>query len=271
MPQSHDDRPGAREQSRAPDAAGNSPAVGLPASDSVVAAMSLIPSAGMAGSPQAAASRTYQILRTIEVDEYEPAIGTPLARPAARAGDAFRGTARKAAKLSIADAPIEAFGDLPSLIASLPPDSRMSARQPPISDGADSARVREEMRTIRVRAFLYAASRENDNDFHLIIGSARDAGPLRCMTMELSGLPPSLSRSFARLKAARDAFKAFFGTNLPGPSYDFYDPPIPVEIEGSPFFDITHATGSRPGPASLRAFMPTIWEVHPISRIVFEP
>ena len=46
------------------------------------------------------------------------------------------------------------------------------------------------------------------------------------------GLPPAGSPSFAKLKAARDAFKKFFqrqaGGKLPGLTYDFYQPPIPV-------------------------------------------
>jgi hypothetical protein len=67
--------------------------------------------------------------------------------------------------------------------------------------------------------------------------------------------------------AARKAFKTFFGTDLPGFTYDFYDPPIPVSIAGSLFFDMSHATGQRPGPASLKSRMPTIWEVHPVSSI----
>jgi hypothetical protein len=91
------------------------------------------------------------------------------------------------------------------------------------------------------------------------------------MTMEISGLPPRRSADFTRLKSARGAYKAFFGDDLPGASYDFYDPPIPVEIQGSLFFDMSHATGPRPGPQSLRQDMPTIWEIHPISEIVFEP
>ena len=76
--------------------------------------------------------------------------------------------------------------------------------------------------------------------------------------------------SFARLKAARDKYKAFFGSDLPGTRYDFYDPPIPVEVEGSLFFDMSHVTGTRPGPASLRSRIPTIWEVHPVTDIVFD-
>jgi hypothetical protein len=124
---------------------------------------------------------------------------------------------------------------------------------------------------VRVRAFLYAASRENDNDFHLIIGRDPDLVPSLYMTMELSGLPPASSQHFTRLKAARAAYKAFFADDLPGASYDFFDPPIPIQIEGSLFFDMNHSTGGRPGPASLRPNMPTIWEIHPITSIVFEP
>ena len=123
---------------------------------------------------------------------------------------------------------------------------------------------------MRVRAFLYAASREDDNDFHLIVGRDPDLEPMY-MTMEISGLPPQDSGHFSRLGAAREAYKEFFGEDLPGASYDFYDPPIPVEVEGSLFFDMSHSSGSRPGPASLRPHIPTIWEIHPMTNIVFEP
>src|SRR5437867_3297937 len=79
-----------------------------------------------------------------------------------------------------------------------------------------------------------------------------------------------------KLKAARNAFKTFFNENLegniPGLQYDFYDPPIPADIEGSLFFDMSHATGTGPGPKSLnlKSRMPVIWEVHPITKMVFE-
>ena len=84
---------------------------------------------------------------------------------------------------------------------------------------------------------------------------------------------PADHRHRATLQQARDDYKAFFQDHplgLPG-AYDFYDPPIPVEIEGSLFFDMSHVTGGRPGPRDLRDDIPTIWEVHPITRIVFEP
>jgi hypothetical protein len=190
---------------------------------------------------------------------------------AAAAGENYRGTARKAAKLSIASADTESFQDLKDLIATLQPHDEMVKHKPVITTTATSNRVKEEKRNVKVSTFLYAASREDDNDFHLIVGRAPGATPAVYFTVELSGLPPSSSAAFPKLKAARDAFKQFFGNDLPGGNYSFYTPPIPVEIEGSLFFDMSHAKGSRPGPASLRPKMPVVWEVHPITKIVLEP
>jgi hypothetical protein len=111
---------------------------------------------------------------------------------------------------------------------------------------------------------------EGDNDFHLIIG--RDPNKAaKYMTAEISGLPPNNSDSFDSLDAARTAYFEFFGDGLPGTGYDYYDPPIGVEIEGSLFWDATHATGGRPGPQKLRPKMPVVWEIHPVTKIVFEP
>jgi hypothetical protein len=189
-------------------------------------------------------------------------------------GDSFQGTDRKVAKLSVGSEPLESFKDLKDLIDSLPPDSAMLSHNPPIAKGADSGRVKEEQRNVRVSAFLYAISREQDNDFHLIIGRAQDAQPEMYMSMEVSGLPPTASQSFQELKAARDALKKIyhdlFNTDLPGLGYQFPDPPIPVEIEGSLFFDIAQGNGQKPGPKSLKDKMPTLWEVHPITKITFK-
>jgi hypothetical protein len=223
----------------------------------------------------------FRIIRTNEVDGYESA-ATPhetltasamsaTATAAAAASDNFTGTQRRAAKISIAKAPVRTYTDLRTLIKSLAPDQSMTDRTPKISRAATSDRVAEEKRNVRVKVFIYAASREDDNDFHLILGRDPSKTPEMYMTMELSGLPPATSAAFDKLKAARDAFKVFFGSDLPGRSYDFYDPPIPVRIEGSLYFDVTHATGTRPGPKSLKSRMPTIWEVHPISKITFNP
>jgi hypothetical protein len=232
----------------------------------------------------------YRIIKTTEVDSYEKSptamalkkalVGkqpsTAAVMSAMRAtvstGDNFGGTARKAAKLSIAQAPTEKFNDLRDLVAKLTPDDQMIHHKPKIPDTPNSNRVKEEMRNIHVTAFLYAASREADNDFHLIIGRHPNTTPETYMTMEVSGLPPQNSPAFTALNTARNAFKKFFGNNnLPGAGYHFYSPPIPVTIEGSLFFDVAHSTGQRPGPPSLKSRMPTVWEVHPITSIKLGP
>ena len=249
----------------------------LPDPSSVLAELTLTPRSGAemgAAAGPAAAVPQYRILRTLEVDEYDapvaPAEILALVVPRAAPPDNdFRGNSRKAAKLSIAAAATETFHDLKDLIDTLEAHDVMK-NNPNLSTDRDNNRVEEERRNVRVTAFLYAASREEDNDFHLIIG--RDPTKAeKYLTVEVSGLPPSSSAHFAKLDAARDAYFEFFGDGLPGPSYDFYDPPIPVEIEGSLFFDMSHATGSRPGPNKLRPKMPVVWEIHPITKIVFEP
>jgi len=223
----------------------------------------------------------YRILRTDEVDAKDEPLttdqraaikATGVAVATRSTGDDFAGTARKAAKLSIPDAPIETFDTVAAVIASLPPKSDMTEHDPRIvADDPHSERVAEEQRNVRLSAFLYAASRENDNDFHLIVGENPQGQQEVYMTMEVSGLPPASAATFARIKSARDAFKGFFGDKAPGATYDFYDPPIPVQVAGSLFFDMSHARGKSPGPPTLHPHMPVIWEVHPISSIEFEP
>jgi hypothetical protein len=244
----------------------------MPARDSITGV--ILASSGATAA--AAGGIQYRIIETNEMDEYEKGAASAddfAAAAAAPAGDNFKGTARKAAKLSISTAKTEKFTDLKNLIKSLTPDDEMRDHDPTIGIGAKSGRVEEEERNVRVNAFIYAASREDDNDFHLIIGRDPTKTPEMYMTMELSGLPPKTSASFKKLNAARDSYKKFFnenlGGNLPGLKYSFYDPPIAVTIEGSLFFDMSHAKGSAPGPKSLKSRMPTIWEVHPITKITF--
>jgi hypothetical protein len=248
---------------------------GMPAADSIISVRPLRTAEAMAAA-ESLAVPTYRIIQTNEVDGYEKAatsqetLKAAVAAAEAAPSDNFAGTARKAAKLSIADAQTKTFKDLTNLIDSLPSHEAMKNHTPKIKTTSTANRVAEEKRNVRIKLFLYAASREDDNDFHLILG--RDPGSDELyMTMELSGLPSASSASFDKLKAARDAYKVFFGDDLPGLTYDFYDPPIPVKIEGSLFWDASHATGTRPGPKSLKSRMPVVWEVHPITKIVFNP
>ncbi len=248
---------------------------GMPSADSIHEARRVITARG----------QRFRILRTTEVDDYESTPAAVALRKALRgratpsptalmaamkkkpAGDQFAGTARKAAKLSIASGPTKSFNDVKTLIASFVPDDTMVAHKPKITTTAASGRVSAENKNVKVKAFLYAASREDDNDFHLIIGRAPTKSPEMYLTIEVSGLPPQNSPALGPLTATRNAFKAFFGADLPGFTYDFYDPPIPVTVTGSLFFDMGHSTGQRPGPPSLKSRMPTIWEVHPVTAI----
>lgn len=237
---------------------------GLPAKDNITAVTT--------------AAGKFTIIHTQELDQYDKgAMGPGLAAaavPAPPARDNYNGKARRAAKLSISAAKTENFKDLRDLINSLVPDAKMVAHKPKITDTVASGRVKEEDRNVQITAFMYAASREADNDFHLIIGRDPKATPETYMTMELSGLPPANDPAFKQLKAARDTFKTFFKVNaggkLPGLTYDFYHPPVQVQIEGSLFFDITHAQGPHPGPPSLKSRMPVIWEVHPITKMLLK-
>jgi hypothetical protein len=252
------------------------PRAGLPSKDSIISVTEPIASSATGA---AVTGPKYRIIHTNEMDEYEEGAKSKKGLAAATAalavaGDKFEGKDRRAAKLSFPKAKTETFKDLKNLIKSLTKEEEMTEREPPITRGEKSNRVKEEKRNVHVKAFIYAASREDDNDYHLIIGRDPSASPEMYMTMELSGLPSSSSASFKKLKAARDAFKKFYDDNLggklPGLKYDYPDPPIPVEIDGALFFDITHAKGTRPGPKSLKSRMPVIWEVHPITKMVFE-
>jgi hypothetical protein len=193
------------------------------------------------------------------------------ATPFAAASDNFTGTSRKAAKLSISSAAVKKFKDVKALVDSFPTDAEMAKHKPKIGRDAKSDRVDEEKRNVRVAAFLYAASREDDNDFHLIVGTDPQGKKLVCMTMEISGLPPKKAASFNAIKQARDDFKNLLNDKLPGTGYHFYRPPIPITIGGSLFFDVAHATGGRPGPKDLRPSMPKVMEVHPVTEIAFRP
>lgn len=237
---------------------------------------------------------SFTIHRTMQLDAYEKPLSRAQvaaaneAAAAAPASDSYQGKDRMAAKLTIGTGGTKTFADTKALDAFLPPPEQMIKHKPKIGIGPSSQRVQEEQQNVRVRAFLYAASRENDNDFHLIIGLDPKQTTNVCMNMEVSGIPdtsnknykasglpdpskPPYSDTVKKIKSARNAFKKFFGDKLPQLGYDFYNPPIPVEIVGTLFFDMTHANGDKPGPAKLRGFIRTVWEVHPITSIKFEP
>lgn len=210
----------------------------------------------------------YLVEETTELDDYETLEAPPVT--GAPSKTLFRGTARKKAKLSISAAPVEEYDSVAELYVgagSLPRDSEMTAKG--ISDDAASDRVEEERRNIAVMSWLYAAKKEEDNDYHIIIGTEPGETPRRFFNVELSGLPRSGQPFRNELKIARDKFELFFGSAAPSSSgYKKYNPPIPVIVTGSLFFDVSHAAGVV-GPSGMKPA--SAWEIHPITDFEFEP
>lgn len=227
------------------------------------------PAARAAEAPQTTVTpsgRTITIRQSDELDEYEDPVA-PAARVARAAeSDIFAGTARKTAKTTLVSGTAEEFDSVQALWSSLEPDEDMIHRDPPISHASTSRRVREERRRVSVVALLCAASREDDNDYHAILCDdphATAPDERYCLNVEVSGLPRS-GAYVARLTAARQQFSDILGGNLPGSRYAFYEPPIPVLVTGSLFYDIDHRPGAV-GPSALRP--DTAWEIHPVETI----
>jgi hypothetical protein len=191
-----------------------------------------------------------------------------LARPSGTSqADLFAGTDRKAAKLSISTAPAESFADLGALLDSLPADAAM-AKAPGMSQAEDSRRLPQEERNVTVDAFIYAASKETDNDYHLILGGNPSGMVIRYMNAEVSGLPAS-GPFLDTLKAARKQFTDPFGSLIPPTGYHRFNPPVPVKVSGSLFFDVRHYPPGDVGPSGRKP--KTAWEIHPITNLVIEP
>ena len=212
---------------------------------------------------------TYAYVVVPQTDEKFEKFAVPTPGLAAPSPDNFRGTDRKAAKTSLASGSPEEFQDVAALLGSslFVADGKMLEHKPPIPKDETSDRVAEERHNVVITGFLYASTKESDNDFHCIVGMDPQE-PQQFLNVEVSGLP--VSGPFrATLKTVREAFQDFFADDLPkGGGYTKFNPPIKVRITGSIFFDIDHKAGVI-GPTGFRP--KTAWEIHPVSEIVFEP
>jgi len=190
----------------------------------------------------------------------------PFATPAFIEPDADTFTVRKhdrgRAKTTYANAGVEVFADLPSLILTLPPDEEMTALT---QKAWDFDRIDSEQRNVRVTAFLFAIAKESDNDFHLIIDDDGFLEEGAKMNVEIAGVPTE-GPDIDAVQQVRDFFKAQFGGNPPTKYKPFLDPPRQVIIEGSLFFDRDHPSGEV-GPQGFRPA--SAWEIHPVRSIQF--
>ncbi len=221
--------------------------------------------------------KTYQAVQTNErgeSEEHELRESSLTGAPARRSdGEHFNGSARKSAKTSFASGGADSFSSPGALL-----DSLLNGSAPQDNDrvmrsklNANAPRASEEQRNATVTAFLYATKKESDNDFHLLIGDNPNGGDGRFMTAEVSGLPNPDNRLTPQFQQVRDAYRAFFtasGLSLPGERYVRFPQPIPITLTGSVFFDVDHTIGEV---RSGNIIPETVWEIHPISDIVFDP
>ena len=222
--------------------------------------------------------RVYSLIDDLaEEESYEKDVRVPL--PTAKGIDqfnSFTGKSRRVAKVTIADAAIEDFGSVSELFTGankLMPDDQMAELDIPSGRGSEgSDRVAAEKRTLRVRGFLYHYSKQDDNDYHLIIGDPPGTPGMRFMNVEVSGLPTDEDEPtpviLNTLKTVRDGFKSQFHlTNAK--KRKVVDPPIEVIVTGSAFWDAEHPPPRTVGPKDFKP--KSAWEIHPITNIVFEP
>jgi len=180
----------------------------------------------------------------------------------------FKGSHRKAAKTSVSDASVEGeFSTVWDLWESLPSDADMMEQ---FDDWAaetgqskfTAPRFADEDRNVRVQAWLYAVKLEDDQDFHVIIGDSPNADYDAYLNVEVSGLPDPANSHTSTLATVRQQLFEILGNSFPRKKYKHLANPIPVEVEGSLFYDIDHGPGTV-GPASRRP--DTAWEIHPIT------
>src|SRR5215210_130724 len=127
----------------APSDEGTSRREGMPDRNRVVDEKVLTPGSTQASAAQASGTQQYRVLRTDETDPYDvplqpDEVATLGLERFAGFDDTYRGTSRKAAKLSIADAQVEDLEDIMDLIESLPAEEDMTSHEPPITTDATS-------------------------------------------------------------------------------------------------------------------------------------
>jgi hypothetical protein len=174
--------------------------------------------------------------------------------------DVFDGTARKAAKISIATGRTETMSLSQLITWCVAHDQDMRRHQPPIPSGAGSQRIPEENRNVSVTGWVHFAKPEEDGDYHLIVGTSSNLANSKFFNVEVSGLPPHSAHSFASIKGARESFEENFEAPT-GSGYTQYEP-THVHIVGSLFYDIDHAAGVV-GPSGYRP--QSAWEIHPVT------
>ena len=241
----------------------------------VEAAIKAVTTTGVAGQSKSAA--TGKLYRHVQTDDPGAQAATRPVRIADRQAalaeddvtfddtNVFKGHARANAKTTVAHAKLEKFRDLDALVKTIPSDTTMLSYDPRIT--RDTPRVAEELRNVAVCAWIVATKREDDNDYHIMI-SNEDSSII--FNAEMSGIPSDGSKTNRKkIFNARATFEGFVEQDgRRTGSYTGWGDAVPVYMEGSLFYDTEHKPGAV-GPAFARP--KSAWEIHPISKILFEP
>ena len=143
-------------------------------------------------------------------------------------------------------------------------DATMLARH--ISKDPESPRVAEETINVDIKeAYIYGIYREDDNDYHMIIGNGEVGANMHLFNAEISAFPEEDDAS--SLHTVRNRIINMFGDLSCGDdSYKPVEELIPIRIKGSLFFDVDHPAGR----VGFGVYKPrTAWEIHPVTLIQF--
>jgi hypothetical protein len=155
------------------------------------------------------------------------------------------------------------FSSIVTLYNSLPADDLMDT----FNIGNKTPRVKPEQKNITLKkVYIYLITREEDNDYHMIIGDKPNYQDATVrFNAEISGLPknfPALEETLrkVRMKIAENIGK------IPKKASNNNGTSIPVKISGSLFYD-AHHRGSFGGQGNIKST--TVWEIHPVTSIIF--
>jgi hypothetical protein len=167
-------------------------------------------------------------------------------------------------------APPELQQDIGALLSSLPADKTMrptldksAPAMAALTSTAASSRLPSEQKNVTVPAYLCYVRKEDDNDYHLILGSAADA-TATYMTAEVSGLP-SAGDDVDTLRQVRVQLMTLLGFEPAKGDYHPINPAMSVFVTGSLFFDGGHVPGEV-GPDQAKTQQ--VWEIHPVTNLV---
>ena len=152
------------------------------------------------------------------------------------------------------------------------PDEDMAAN-PDISKDSENPRLPEEEINVDIKlAYIYGIYREDDNDYHMIIGDgSMDTNKMHLFNVEISALAGDEEDPV--LVGIRAKIVDYFGditcntiTYKPKKVTEV----IPIRIKGALFFDIDHPVLNGKRKVGWGPYKPfSAWELHPVTYLKF--